>query len=97
MSFKQEIEKLTHVNYEKWSFIVSAWALTEGIDVDNPAEKDSKLAFFLATAVSDEIIPSISNLKTGKEMWTKLKTTYGISTENQTYDLLISLFSVAKF
>lgn len=58
--------------------------------------KRCKTAFFLATAVSDEVIPTISNLKTGKEMWAKLKTTYGISTENQTFDLLISLFTVTK-
>ena len=66
MSFKQEIEKLTHVSYEKWSFIVNAWAMTEDINLEEPGEKDSKLQFFLATAVSDEVIPTISNLKTGK-------------------------------
>src|SRR3990167_6577683 len=96
MSFKQEIEKLTHVNYGKWSFIVKAWATTENIDLEEPGEKDSKVAFFLATAVSDEVIPTISNLKTGKEMWEKLQETYAISTENQTFDLLVNLFSVTK-
>ena len=65
-------------------------------DLAEPGEKDSKLAFFLATAVADEVITSISNLKTGREMWLKLKDTYGVSTENQTYDLLINLFSATK-
>lgn len=85
MSLKQELEKLTHVNYEKWSFIVTTWALTEGIDLAEPGDKDGKLAFFLAIAVADEVIPSISSLRTGKEKWRKLKDTYGVSTENQTY------------
>ena len=81
MSLKQEIETLTHVNYEKWSFIVTHWAKTEGINLEDPGEKDGKLAFFLATAVADEVIPSIINLQTGKEMWARLKSTNGVSAQ----------------